>query len=407
MTPSPRAIVPPALALMVALVAAALSAPRAAHAGPVDDVCTPMREHAEASGVRVGFVVLDLMDGSQCSNRADEPFRTASLYKLFVLTEAYEQAREGTFAWDEEITFDRLREATESRQDKTEEVTVDAAEAARLMIQLTDNEAAEALAERLTWRAVNAEPARLGLRDTVLGGSYMTTANDIAHFFAQLHARTLLGPEDDEAMLQILLDQRIRDRIPWFLPADVPIAHKTGRIDTVANDAGIVYAPGGPFVLVLLTESEETWDPGYHAIRELARIAYEGYKEAPATQTPTATATPISTPTTPSPTPTPTAAPEPTATATPIAATPTATPTPDPAPAPTPTPTPTATPLASTVAVVESAGGTTPTGRTSADSWEPSPAVAAGLAALAAIVASFALLAVSLGRRPGSDGDED
>ncbi|MXZ46628.1 MAG: serine hydrolase [Chloroflexi bacterium] len=404
MTPSLRGTVPLALALVIALAVASLPVPRAAHAGPVDEVCVPMQEHAEASGSRVGFVVLDLTDGSHCSNRADEPFRTASLYKLFVLTEAYEQAREGTFAWDEEITFDRLREGTESGQDDTEEVTVDAAEAARLMIQLTDNEAAEALAERLTWRAVNGEPARLGLRETILGGAYMTTANDIAHFFAQLHARTLLGPEDDEAMLRILLDQRIRDRIPWFLPADVPVAHKTGRIDTVANDAGIVYAPAGPFVLVVLTESEETWDPGYHAIRELARIAYEGYKEAPATETPPATATPTPTPPAPSPTPTPTATPAPTATP---SGTVTPTATPALAPAPAPTPTPTGTPAAATVAVVESTGGTTPTARSSSDSWEPSPAVAAGLAALAAIVASFALLAVSLGRRPGSDGNGD
>ncbi|MYD66272.1 MAG: serine hydrolase, partial [Chloroflexi bacterium] len=287
MRPSPRSAVRPALALLIMVGAASALLPRAAHAGPATDVCAPMQEHAEASGSRVGFVVLDLTDGSRCSNRADEAFRTASLYKLFVLTEAYEQAREGTFAWDEEITFERLRPATDDRPAGTEEVTVDAAEAARLMIQISDNDAAEALAERLAWAAVHAEPARLGLANTVLGGRYITTANDIAEFFARLYARTLLGPEDDAAMIGVLLDQRIRDRIPWFLPSSVPIAHKTGRLETTANDAGIVYAPGGPFVLVLLTESEETWDPGYHAIRELARIAYEGYAEGSATPAPT------------------------------------------------------------------------------------------------------------------------
>ena len=374
MTPSRRAPVRAAFAAPLLLLAlAALAAPRPAHAGPVDDACAPMQAYAEASGARVGFVVLDLIDGSRCANRSGEVFRTASLYKLIVLAEAHEQARQGAFSFDESLTIRAFRPATETRPEGVDVFDLDAHEAARRMIQVSDNNTAEALAKRLTWAAVRAAPARLGLTSTVLRQEYTTTPDDMAHFFARLHAHQLLGPEEDEAMLEMLRGQLVRDRIPWALPDDIEIAHKTGRLYEYANDAGIVYAPAGPFVLVLLTESDDTLAPGYEAIRNLARMAYEAYAEPR-----------------PAPTPTP-------------VATPTPAPTPEATPTPTPTPTPTATPAASVAPAPASTQTPTAPSLTRSDragGREPSPAVAAAVAALAGVVVTFGLIGALLGRRP-------
>ena len=49
--------------------------------------------------------------------------------------------------------------------------------------------------------------------------------------------------------MELLLGQQVNDRIPWFLPDEVPIAHKTGGLDRFAHDAGIVFAPGGPYLI--------------------------------------------------------------------------------------------------------------------------------------------------------------
>ena len=312
MTPSIVAALRPTLAaLVLALAFATLAAPRTAHAGPVDDVCAPMQRYADAHNARVGFVVLDLTDGSRCSYHADEVFRTASLYKLIVLAEAHEQVRQGTFSFDESITVRQYRAATADRPAGTDVYVVGAREAARRMIQVSDNATAEALAARLQWSAVGAAPARLGMPNTIVGEAYTTTADDIAYFYAELHAGTLVGADEDAAMLDVLRGQRIRDRIPWFLPDDVEIAHKTGRLYTYANDAGIVYAPVGPFVLVLLTESDESFRPGYEAIRNLARIAYQGFDDDPSTPAAAGQATSgVATAATSEETPTPTATPE-------------------------------------------------------------------------------------------------
>jgi beta-lactamase class A len=79
-----------------------------------------------------------------------------------------------------------------------------------------------------------------------------------------------------------LLGQRINDRLPVGLPPGVPIAHKTGNLPGLAHDAGIVYAPEGPYIVVVLTE--DLWDVerGYAVIHDLARQVHTYFAHRPA-----------------------------------------------------------------------------------------------------------------------------
>ena len=261
------------------LVLIALAAPRTAHAaGPLDGVCGELQAEAAAFDGRFGFVVLDLTDWTRCSYEADEVFITASLYKLVVLAEAYRQQEQGSFSFEEPIAVVRPPHPDDAEAG-VRTVTMSSAEAARQMIQVSDNNTAEALRIRLDEPTVAALPARLGMPNTILGDDFTTTPSDIAHYFTQLNAGRLISSESDAAMLELLLGQQVNDRIPWFLPDDLAIAHKTGRLDRFAHDAGIVYAPGGPFLLVLLTEGAATQQQGYEAIRSLAELSYRAFAE--------------------------------------------------------------------------------------------------------------------------------
>ena len=327
-----RSRIASALIVATLLTATALATPATAQHTHFAAMCEELQAEAASFDGRISFVVQDLANGTTCIRNPDEAYSTASLYKLIVLAEAHRQQEAGLFSFDERILGLRARTAIRS------------------MIQASSNNTARALLTRLGLDAVAALPAQLGMGNTIIEGEdYTTTASDIAHFFLQLEGRQLISPEADEAMLDVLLGQRVRDRIPALLPDNVPIAHKTGRLDHFAHDAGIIYAPGGAYVLVLLTEGSQNWNPGHEAIRQLAALSFTAYGDLPTpTPTPTATPTPTVTPTptaTVTPTPTPTSTPTPTATATPTP-TPTVTPTPTPtaAPAATPTPTATATP---------------------------------------------------------------
>jgi beta-lactamase class A len=83
------------------------------------------------------------------------------------------------------------------------------------------------------------------------------TPADLARLLADLHAGALLGPPHTALALSILEDCQTNGRIPALLPLGTRVQHKTGTLRGRTNDVGIVHAPSGPFVLVLMNEGED------------------------------------------------------------------------------------------------------------------------------------------------------
>jgi beta-lactamase class A len=65
--------------------------------------------------------------------------------------------------------------------------------------------------------------------------------------------------------------------IPLHLPAETEVAHKTGSIRGVRNDAGIVYAPRGPYLLSLFSKRLGDQVAGAAALAEISRVVWEGF----------------------------------------------------------------------------------------------------------------------------------
>jgi beta-lactamase class A len=279
----------------VALLAAALSAAVApAHAQ--DPTATPGAEPVplcdridelasdahDRLQVDLGVSLVDLTTGEACEVRATRIFRSASLYKLVVMAEAYRQQDELGLDFEEMIELlprHSLDDPPSLRL--TEPVELTRAEAIERMITFSDNPSAEALRELLGPGLVQDAPAWLGLEQTSLGMLFYTSPRDMARFFAALYAGEVVSPEASQAMLDLLLRQEINDLIPVGVEEGVPIAHKTGLLDRHLHDAGIVYAPAGPYVLVALTEHQEDIDAAYEAVQALSALIYEGYATPP------------------------------------------------------------------------------------------------------------------------------
>jgi beta-lactamase class A len=51
--------------------------------------------------------------------------------------------------------------------------------------------------------------------------------------------------------MDLLKDQRVNNRLPQGLPGGTVIAHKTGDLDGVVHDAGIVYGPKTNYLVVV------------------------------------------------------------------------------------------------------------------------------------------------------------
>jgi beta-lactamase class A len=62
--------------------------------------------------------------------------------------------------------------------------------------------------------------------------------------------------------------------IPRHLPADLMIANKPGNLDAVRNDAGIIFVPGRPFAIAVMTTFATD---GVEAEESIGRIAHAAW----------------------------------------------------------------------------------------------------------------------------------
>ena len=127
-----------------------------------------------------------------------------------------------------------------------------------LCLAVSDNPASEYLLGLVGRDAVNARASELGASDTRMeagfsdpelgeaGRANVTTANDALELV--LHA-----VRDDA----VALSNSLRNtRIPLRLPDDTRVAHKTGTLDGVVNDVGVVYGEGTDLALAFLCEGQ-------------------------------------------------------------------------------------------------------------------------------------------------------
>jgi len=85
-----------------------------------------------------------------------------------------------------------------------------------------------------------------------------------------------VNPAASQAMIGILLDQKFNEIIPARLPANVKVAHKTGSINGVQHDTGIVFLPNGKkYVLVLLSKKITDEKAAISAMANVSKLIYE------------------------------------------------------------------------------------------------------------------------------------
>ena len=296
----PHAGIATVAALGLALAAMLVAAPRVEASPPAEAFDAMCRDVAAVAGgepsVTTGVVVVDLETGDRCAINADRTYRTASLYKTVVAAELWRQVDAGIVSLDEPLTVEPRHHIDDSPALRpASPYTITMYEAAERMITFSDNGTAFALRELLGVTTVDEATEWLDMPATSLGNTFVSSPNDQATLFAALARGEVVDEASSAAIVDLLLRQEIVDMIPAGLPddADVRIAHKTGTLDTYLHDAGILYAPGGDFVLVVMTEND-SFEGALRTIQAVAAAAYAPYAEPIA---PVATAPPEATPT--------------------------------------------------------------------------------------------------------------
>ena len=216
---------------------------------------------------RWGLCVQLLPEGELLDRSTDSgPMVSASLIKLYIMGAVYEQIAEG--ALDREQVYPSLyRMITVSDNGDANELT--------RLLGAGDGEAGMA--------AVNAWCRRQGYPDTQMnrlmlvenGTQNYTTAADCARLLGRIYRGECVSPEASREMLALLLAQQVNDRLPVLLPVGTPIAHKTGDLIGLCwADVGIVFSPGGDYVLCVISDGQASEYAAKSAAAELSLQLY-------------------------------------------------------------------------------------------------------------------------------------
>lgn len=272
-------------------------------------------------------VEITLADGTKLyQHNGDDLYDAASLYKLGIMVQVYKDRDNGTLTFDDLVTLSPgfFYESDEVYSPDTDmDTDVPVGELLRNMITLSSNVAAEALLNLVGTDDVNQTMADLGLPNTKIlwspvsgqapGGQTtmawvdpgrssalvpiiarslqspaplvaegsadsaydVTTASDMANLFERLLSGTILSESTSREMLDLLAEQQINNRLPADLPSGTKVAHKTGDLDGLLHDAGVIYAPSGPIVVVVMADEITDNDAIIELIRQIAVLAYE------------------------------------------------------------------------------------------------------------------------------------
>lgn len=212
-----------------------------------------------------GIIYMNFKTGETYFEQENRVFKSASLYKLWIMATTYEQIREGKLREEETLSeeaitlYEKFKLATDSAELKDKKITFSVKDALERMITISDNDAALLLAAKVRLSNVTAFLKQHGFTKSKVGvsdGYPLTTPLEVALFFKKLYKGELTTREYTEKMLSLLKRQRLNEKLPKYLPEEIKVAHKTGELHEFTHDAGIVYTPQGDYIITVLTKSD-------------------------------------------------------------------------------------------------------------------------------------------------------
>jgi beta-lactamase class A len=238
---------------------------------------------------RWGIVIVNQSTGAKWELNPAMTFPAASMIKVPIMYELMRQAAAGKLSLDESLIVTNAVRVGGAGilKELRPDISMTIRELVTLMIILSDNTATNMLIDLVGMNAVNATMTVLGLRSTVLrrrmmdfeaaraGQENKTCAADLARLFALIQQDGILPQTYSSLMLDILTRQQVRDKLPFYLPEETVIANKTGTLPGVEHDAGILFLPGGPYLICVLTAGLAANYQGLQLVAQIGKAVYE------------------------------------------------------------------------------------------------------------------------------------
>lgn len=241
--------------------------------------------------LKPGVFLVDLDTGNYVDVQGQEAVPAASTIKVPILVSFFQAVDEGRVRLDEVLTMEEkhIAKGSGELQDKPVGSKFTALETANLMITNSDNTATNMLIDRLGGIAsLNQQFASWQLKNTQmqdilpdLAGTNKTSPRDLVNLMADINQGKLVSLKSRDFILRIMQETRNRSLLPSGLGDGAFIAHKTGNIDSVSGDIGLIDMPNGKRYLVGVLVQREADDPqANELIRQISSTIYQYFDAA-------------------------------------------------------------------------------------------------------------------------------
>jgi beta-lactamase class A len=238
--------------------------------------------------IHCAFVIRSLETGETAVYNPEVKTPSASLIKLPIMAEMIRQVKNGQFHLQDRVTVkaeDKVPFSILTMLETDNDYSLQ--DLLTLMIVQSDNTAANILIKMAGMDNVNDFCINHKMRNTVLerkmmdvnarkaGRENFTSASDMADFLERLYMGEIIDKASSTYMLEIMKQQLENSMMRIYIPDEIVIAHKTGELDGIAHEAGIVYCGKGDYIFVVLTWNARSNNEARQTIGKISKLAYE------------------------------------------------------------------------------------------------------------------------------------
>lgn len=215
---------------------------------------------------------------------------SASVIKVLIMIEAFRQIKEGKFSYESKIQIkpeDKVEFSLFTNMYTDEYCLIDII---TLMMDISDNTATNVLIDLLGYENINAVASDYGLKNTVLkrkmmdfeaarqGKQNMLTPEDLSILMEKIYRKEILNEKLCDEMIRIMSINTIKEMMKKYIPDEVKLAHKTGELDHLNHDIGILYLGDADLLLgIFITDVADNMT-GRQNIENITKIIYENMK---------------------------------------------------------------------------------------------------------------------------------
>lgn len=265
---------------------------------PVQPTTLDQRVRAEVAQFKgkVNLFAKNLDTGAVYELGGDERVQTASTIKIAVMIEAFSRVAEGKAKWDDELTLTKEKKVGGAGilQEFGDGLRLTLRDAVTLMMVLSDNTATNLVIDVLTADAINQRMEALGFKETrlmrrVFGGGESaegrkeenkrfglgrTSPREMVMIMEKIERGEMVSPGASKEMIALMKREQGTNGI-WRGQSRLPKATKSGALDALRSNVGIIYHPRGRIAMAITCHEmpEVIWTVDNPAMLLMSRVS--------------------------------------------------------------------------------------------------------------------------------------